>query len=1114
MVAVVPNIAFRRRRGKRGRGFCLGRAGPGVAIAARLYPPGALPVARARVTMRRVLSLFVVGVAALACERAPSPDAASSSPSRSVPQHEAGEVEGPDGPGEAMRWRMLRWRNADGTIPEDGLRRALEHRERSLRHAEMVDDGGIAPFGWVERGPWNVGGRTRSLLVDPVYPNRMWAGAVGGGIWTSQDRGQTWTPYDDRMSRLSIGCLAVDPNDPNVLFAGTGEGTYNADAIPGDGIYKSTDRGVTWARIPGTESFLYTMSIAVSPVDPNLILAATRGGIRRSTDGGRNWTVVEAASNSLQVLFDPNDPTKMLGHAMERGSSNWHRVVYSTDSGATWTVAQSGLNRKDGISSRIEVAYAASRPGWVYANCGDNDGEIWKSTDGGVNWTLVSSGYGNPFGWYCNTIWVDPTDETLLVIGSNYTFRSTNGGQTVQRIGAGYIMTTEPHPDVHRFVPDPGYDGVNNRRFYVTTDGAIYGTDDIRTVSPSTGWYRLDQTYRTTQYYGAAGDGPSGLIVGGTQDNGTLALLSTSSNDAVLTFGGDGGFCAVDSANPSYTYGEYVYLQVHRSTNGGRSANYIYRGIGDAGSGSTANFIAPFVLDPNDQQRMLAGGISLWRTGDARASRPSWSAIKPSVGAKISAIAVAPGDADLVVVGHNDGRVYVSRNATAASPAWNAIDDNAGLDPFPDRYVGRILIDPDDHNLIYVALGGFTPDNLWRTTNGGQSWALAVGTGATSLPPAPVNGLARHPRRPGWMYAATEVGVWASTDGGQTWGTNNDGPANTAVDEIVFMHGSEELLAATHGRGLWTIEVADCASYSPDNEPAVGPCNAVPFGLGSLGIRYQALVTRDELRARAGAIVDLGFAPCADGDRTHSRIVVRMSHVPRGYALTSSFAANLPTPVTVLNKTGWTWTSVKDHWSWLGLENAFVYDGQSDVVVDVELIGTQWTGTVPDMRRDVGTRLYAGGWVSSPPPTGTLSTGALKMAFSYGCPTISVHGTECFGLHIGATGSPSLGGSYGVDATGADPGAPVYFNFGLNSSGPVFPIDLAFLGLSGCKLWHDSVVSFAVPAGPTGDASFQVAVPGIAAAQGFRLYAMAISPKLSSPGGLAMSEYLRIVHGL
>src|SRR5690606_22732052 len=221
----------------------------------------------------------------------------------------------------------------------------------------------------------NVGGRTRSLLIDPTDPSTMWAGAVGGGIWVSHDRGGTWQPIDDRMSRLSIACLAMDPNDPNLLYAGTGEGTYNGDAIPGDGIHRSTDRGRTWTLLPATAAFEFTNGIAVSSMNPNLILAATRGGIRRTTDGGATWTVVHAATNSLQVLFDPNDPSKAIAHAMDRGPDH-HRALRSTDAGATWTVAQSGLVRKDGFNARIEFAYARSQADLVYANCSASNGEI------------------------------------------------------------------------------------------------------------------------------------------------------------------------------------------------------------------------------------------------------------------------------------------------------------------------------------------------------------------------------------------------------------------------------------------------------------------------------------------------------------------------------------------------------------------------------------------------------------------------------------------------------------------------------------------------------------------------------------------------------------------
>lgn len=724
-------------------------------------------------------------------------------------QARTGVVRAPDavpgGPDEARLWRLERWRDENGVFDRSLVAIARAERDANAAYHEGIDNAGIGRFGWVERGPNNIGGRTRSLVINPANTAEMWAGAVGGGIWRSTNAGTSWAPVNDTMGNLAICSLALVPGTPLTIYAGTGEGFYNGDAVVGNGIYKSTDGGLTFAKLAATASWSYVNRIAVSQANPNVVLAATRspGGIHRSTDGGATWSLVRSATACMQVLFDPNDAQKCVADVYE-GSA--HKVVYSTNAGASWNNAASGLVNQAGTSGRIELCYAKSIAGMVYASCGTGGGLIWRSTDGGANWVQQTTGSGSGAAWYYNTLWVDPTDANLLVTGAYHLYRSTDGGVTLTQISNGYINTTAPHPDQHQVVADPGFNGTTNLRVYVTNDGGIYTAANIRTVTSSSGWARREQSYRASQFYGAAGDGTSGRITGGTQDNGHLTLQS-GTNTAQLTYGGDGGFAAIDRQNPNYIYGEYVYAQVHRSSNGGATASYIDGGISEAGS--AANFIAPILLDPNNPLRLLVGAASLWQTTNARAASVAWTAIKPPIGSNISAIAVAPGNPDIVWVGHNNGHVYKTTNGTAAVPTWTPVDDNSAPNPLPNRYIQRLVIDHANSNTVFVGLGGFSGDNLQKTTNGGTTWVDLTGSGTTGLPAAPVNGIAQHPQLASRLYVGTDVGIFASDDGGATWSTSNDGPADVSVDEVVFLHNSTTLLAATHGRGLWTIQIRE-----------------------------------------------------------------------------------------------------------------------------------------------------------------------------------------------------------------------------------------------------------------------------------------------------------------
>ncbi len=721
----------------------------------------------------------------------------------------------PTHPDEAHRWRESRWRDENGRIAPDAWRQAVAQRQAIVAHwaeAGLRGTAGIAPENWVERGPDNVGGRTRALVIDPDDPNHMLAGAVSGGIWVSYDRGASWAPVNDWMSNLAICCLAMDPADPDVLYAGTGEGFFNGDAIGGNGIYKSIDRGATWTRLPSTADWDTVNRIAVSPDDGNVLLAAKRyGGIQRSADGGDTWSDPYPAQGSYYVAFHPSDGTKAIAQVLDYDwdAADWfHAAMYSTDGGVSWTAA-TGLDQVWSFYSRLELAYAPSNPSVVYAS-NAADGGIWRSTNGGQSYTAQTTSGNSGVNWYANPLWVDPTNANFLVTGGYDFYKSPNAGVALSQISAGYMMSDQPHVDNHFIVHDPRFDGVTNRRVYVCTDGGTWCTDNIYTASTGSGWYRRDQSYRTTQFYGAAGDGPSGRLVGGTQDNGTQ-VLNAGSNQSNLMFGGDGGFCAIDPTNPNYCYGEYINLQIHRSTNGGVSASYIWNGIGDAGTGD-ANFIAPFILDPNDPNTMLAGGSSLWRSNNVKqvgGGGPDWEAIRGPGADNISAIAVAPGNSDVIWIGLNNGQVHRTENGTAATPTWIIVDNNVPpKNPLPNRYVERILIDPDDQNVVYVALGGFAANNLWRNTAAGVgAWTDITGDAATGLPSAPINGLARHPDRSDFLYVGTEVGIFATADGGATWSANNEGPADASVDELVFLHNSATLLAATHGRGLFTADL-------------------------------------------------------------------------------------------------------------------------------------------------------------------------------------------------------------------------------------------------------------------------------------------------------------------
>jgi hypothetical protein len=703
--------------------------------------------------------------------------------------------------------------------------RAHEQRkaiERDTALASTRKSAGVPPSQWQALGPANVGGRVRAMAFDPRSASRLLAGTASGGLWISADAGASWRANQDFLPNLSVTSLVFDPVNPDVVYLGTGEASAG---LVGVGAFKSTDAGNTWQYLPSTNAdantdWRFINRLAVHPTQTNIVLAAvtnnarTGGAIYRSADGGAIWTRA-AAAKALDIAFDPNNPSNAVA-GLDDGS-----VLYSRDSGANWTrtaklvASPSGRNN----TARIEIAFARSRSGLVYASVDNDKGEVWRSDDSGASWRMLSSPHHlNNQGDYDNAIWVDPTDPNHVVVAGLDAYQSRDGGVTFNKVSDWRLAPSSAHADHHALVSPPNF-GTANPVLYNGNDGGVYRASNVYSVATS-GWTSMNNGLAVTQFYSGAGSNAAGgRVIGGTQDNGALHL----SAGVWRPFrGGDGGFVAVDPVNDQVFYGEYVFLAMHRSTNGGQSASYICDGITEGlpaedggndycGAAATkkANFIAPFILDPNNSNRLLGGAASLWVSDNARGTPVTWRTIKdPSAATDnfINAIAVAPGNSNVIWVGHNNGEIQRSLDGASATPTWTRVGQGSGM---PARSVQRITLDRDNPNRAIVAFTGFTPNNVWQTLDGGFTWASITG----NLPFAPVFDVKRHAANPNWLYAATSVGIFTSENGGALWSTTNEGPANIRVRELFWLDANT-LGAATYGRGMF--KVALNASGAPN----------------------------------------------------------------------------------------------------------------------------------------------------------------------------------------------------------------------------------------------------------------------------------------------------------
>lgn len=708
---------------------------------------------------------------------------------------------------------------------------------------------GITPAQWSYIGPGNVGGRIRSILIDPRDTNRILVGAVSGGIWLSTNGGQSFSAVQDFMGNLAIGAMAQDPNNPNTLYAGTGE---SFAGLFGIGMFKSTDNGLTWNFLASTttdtalnsegDNWGSTNRIAVSRANSNIILAGTSkssnlslGALMRSANGGASWTRT-GNFRVLDVKFDPNNANNVIA----TGSDGL--VNLSNDAGLTWRAVSLATPT---IAGRIEIAWASSVPDLVYASFDNNKGEVWNSVDGGQNWTLLSNPkHLNDQGDYANTIWVSPVDNNHIAVGGLDLYRSVDAAASFVQISTWQSATpdpgaVQPHADHHVIVSSPAY-STNAAVVYFGNDGGLYRANDIFSANKdfNSSWAKLNNNLGVTQFYGGAGSrAAGGKIIGGTQDNGTLILNAGINWDRFA--GGDGGFSAVDPVSDVTLYSEYVYASVRRTVNG--VGQYICAGIteglksvsgGNTYCGASAtertNFISPFILDPNSRDRMLVGADSLWVSNNVRtAPSPTWTAIKAPVTLSpltqtrhyINAIAVQTSDSNVIWVGHNGSnsasnptQIYRTKNGLSAAPTWDLMT-KPGM---PSSTINRITIDQDNPDRVWVVYSGLSPNRAWQTVDGGVNWTSI----SSNLPQITLHDIKRHPVRANWLYVAAANGVYTSENGGATWSASNDGPASVRVREL-FWYDNNTLVAATFGRGMF--------SY------ALTPINDVDLTISQLG---------------------------------------------------------------------------------------------------------------------------------------------------------------------------------------------------------------------------------------------------------------------------------------
>jgi uncharacterized protein (TIGR03437 family) len=419
---------------------------------------------------------------------------------------------------------------------------------------------------------------------------------------------------------------------------------------------------------------------------------------------------------------------------------------------------------------------------------------------------------------------VDPLDPNRVWAAGVGLFRSDDGGANW-----GYAFYGA-HPDQHGLVFDPGYDGVTNQTLYNINDGGIYKTTQARgktatCASPTVGfsWSPLNNGYTTTQFYHGVAYPGGAEFFGGTQDNGTL-LGSSAAGPWASIYGGDGGVSRLDPLNANTVYVEYVLGAFAKSTDGGFTFNNAVTGITE--DSNNFPFIAWYLFDPNNSQRLYTGGRQLWRTEDGMGHWTAASAPTDLVNGStdnIRSIAVSPFDANLVLFGTHYGNIFRNDRTLGAdgSTVWNHTAPRAGN-------VAHLEFDPNQPNTVYATYTTFNSapgdNHVYRSTDGGATWTGIDGAGASGLPDVPVETILVDPADSTHLYLGADTGIFASFDGGNTW-THDDNPfANVIVTTLTIdsHQGARYLYAFTYGRGLWRVPLAGSGA-TPTCTYAISP---------------------------------------------------------------------------------------------------------------------------------------------------------------------------------------------------------------------------------------------------------------------------------------------------
>ena len=703
-------------------------------------------------------------------------------------------------------------------------------------------------------GPAVMGGRISDVAVDPHHPGRWFVAAASGGVWKTTNAGVTWQPVFDNQASYSIGAIAIDPVNSDIVWVGTGENVSGRHVGWGDGVYKSVDGGASWQRM-GLEESQHIGKILIDPRDPNVVLVAAEGplwssggdrGVYRTTDGGNTWRavlVIDENTGVTDIEFNPANPDVIYAAAYQRRRQIWSflgggpksGIYKSTDGGQNWRRVERGLPAGD--MGKIGLAVTPADPNLVYATIQADQKErgFYRSLDMGESWerrnSYVSGGTGPH---YYQEIEASPTDPDLVYQMDVFIHVTRDGGANFDFLGTG----REKHSDNHAMWIDPA----NGNHLLAGTDGGLYETFDEGKT------WRHFPNLPVSQFYKLALSNaePFYDILGGAQDLGTLFGPARTMNaegvrnsDWYVPMGADGYGVAIDPEDFHIMYLETQVGDLYRYNRRTEEALSIQPQPEPGDPPERWNWDAPILISPHASNRIYFGSQRLWKSDDRG---DSWTAVSGDLTrnrnryelemmgrvwsvdalyentamsqyATITTISESPVDEGVLYVGTDDGLIQVSEDGGAD---WRTA---ASLPGVPElSFINRVVASQHDAGTVFAVAdahktGDFSP-YVFKSGDRGRSWRSITG----DLPAGTIVWTVQQDHvNPNLLFAGTEFGLYFTPNGGTNWYRLGGGVPTIAFRDIRIQRRDNDLVGATFGRGFYVLD-----DYSPLRAIAAG----------------------------------------------------------------------------------------------------------------------------------------------------------------------------------------------------------------------------------------------------------------------------------------------------